>query len=90
MYKNRRYLQAAPFAARTLEAIESADPITGTLKPKPYTGVQFVAIPEFQAIGTRVGQEFSAALAGSITVDRALRNAQTFTERTMKRAGYIK
>ena len=90
LYKNRRYLQAAPFAARTLEAIESADPITGTLKSKPYTGVQFVAIPEFQGIGTRVGQEFSAALAGSITVDRALRNAQTFTERTMKKGGYIK
>ncbi len=90
LYKNPKYLRAAPFAARTLEAIQSADPITGTLKPKPYVGVQFVAIPEFQGIGTRVGQEFSAALAGSVTVEKALRNAQQFTERTMKKGGYYK
>ena len=29
-------------------------------KPVPYTGGQFVAIPEFQGIGTSVGQQFSA------------------------------
>lgn len=90
LYRNPTYLREAPFAARTLAAIQSADPITGTLKPKPYTGIQFVAIPEFQGIGTRVGQEFSAALAGRITVEAALKNAQRFTERTMKRAGYPK
>ena len=90
LYRNPTYLREAPFARRTLEAIQSADPITGTLKPKPYVGIQFVAIPEFQGIGTRVGQEFSAALAGQITVERALRNAQSSTRRTMRRAGYIK
>ena len=90
LYQNPKYLSAAPFAARTLEAIQSADPITGTLKPKPYVGVQFVAIPEFQGIGTRVGQEFSAALAGSVTVEKALKNAQQFTVRTMKKGGYYK
>ena len=36
------------------------------MKPVPYVGVQFVAIPEFQGIGTTVGQQFSAALAGQI------------------------
>ncbi len=89
LYENPRYLAAAPFATQVLKAINSADPVTGTLKPKPYTGVQFVAIPEFQAIGTRVGQEFSAALAkGPSGVDKALKNAQSFTTRAMKRAGY--
>lgn len=88
LYTNPQYTRAAAFAERTLQAINSADPITGTLKPKPYVGVQFVAIPEFQEIGTRVGQEFSAALAGRQTVERALSNAQKFTARTMKRAGY--
>nr|MCH9664291.1 sugar ABC transporter substrate-binding protein [Gammaproteobacteria bacterium] len=89
LYKNSRYRRAAPFADQVLAAINSADPVTGTLKPKPYTGIQFVAIPEFQAIGTRVGQEFSAALAkGPSGVDRALKNAQSFTTRAMKRAGY--
>ncbi len=90
LYTNPQYRREAAFAARTEAAINSADPITGTLLPKPYVGVQFVAIPEFQEIGTRVGQEFSAALAGSQTVEKALSDAQTFTERTMRRAGYYK
>jgi sorbitol/mannitol transport system substrate-binding protein len=60
------------------------------VKPVPYTGVQFVAIPEFQGIGTAVGQQFSAALAGRTSVDQALKNAQMLTEREMKRGGYIK
>ena len=91
LYKNSKYRRDAFFADKVLNAIMTADPITGTLKPKPYTGVQFVAIPEFQAIGTRVGQEFSAALAaGPKGVDSALKKAQSFTARTMKRAGYPK
>jgi len=52
--------------------------------------VQYAAIPEFQGIGTQVGQQFSAALSGSTTVDQALSAAQASTEREMKRAGYIK
>jgi sorbitol/mannitol transport system substrate-binding protein len=53
-------------------------------------GVQFAAIPEFQAIGTTVGQHMSAALAGQTTVDKALKAGQVATERQMKRAGYYK
>jgi sorbitol/mannitol transport system substrate-binding protein len=52
--------------------------------------VQYAAIPEFQGIGTSVGQQFAAALAGSTSVDQALAAAQSSTEREMKRAGYIK
>jgi ABC-type glycerol-3-phosphate transport system substrate-binding protein len=84
------YQKAAPFAATVLEAILSADPSKPTKDPVPYTGVQFVAIPEFQAIGTFVGQQISAALAGQQTVDAALDAAQTQVERDMTRAGYIK
>lgn len=88
LYQNQKYLDAAPFAIKTLAAIDSADPINSTLKPKPYVGVQFAAIPEFQGIGTVVGQQFSAALAGQISVDQALQNAQQSTDRTMQKAGY--
>ncbi|OSQ39405.1 ABC transporter substrate-binding protein [Thalassospira mesophila] len=88
LYQNEKYLDAAPFAIKTLAAIDSADPINSTLKPKPYVGVQFAAIPEFQGIGTVVGQQFSAALAGQVTVDQALANAQESTDRTMQKAGY--
>ena len=35
-----------------------------TVQPVPYTGMQFVAIPEFQDLGTRVSQQISAAIAG--------------------------
>ncbi len=51
LYKNPDYLKAAPFAEMTLDSINSADPTHPTVKPVPYTGVQFVAIPEFQGIG---------------------------------------
>ena len=54
----------------------------------PYTGVQFVAIPEFQSIGATVGQLFSAVVAGQISADDALSQAQAATEREMTRAGY--
>jgi sorbitol/mannitol transport system substrate-binding protein len=89
-YENPEYLKAAPFAQFVLKAIMAADPAHPTAQPVPYTGVQFVAIPEFQGIGTQVGQSLAAALAGQMPVDKALETAQSATERTMKQAGYIK
>lgn len=89
-YALPEYQKAAPFAETVLQAILSADPSKPTKDPVPYTGVQFVAIPEFQAIGTFVGQQVSAALAGQQTVDAALDAAQVQVERDMTRAGYIK
>ena len=90
LYENAAYQEAAPFAEMTLESIKAADPKHPTVDPVPYVGVQFVAIPEFQGIGTAVGQQFSAALAGQISPEQALQNAQMLTEREMKRSGYIK
>lgn len=90
LYENPAYLEAAPFAAQTLAAIEGADTRNPAVEPVPYVGVQYVAIPEFQSIGTTTGQLFSAALAGSVSVDEALASAQEATEREMKRAGYPK
>ena len=89
LYANPEY-QKVPFARMTLESINSADPTDPTVDEVPYVGIQFVAIPEFQGIGTAVGQQFSAALAGSVSVDAALKSAQSMTSRTMKRAGYPK
>jgi sorbitol/mannitol transport system substrate-binding protein len=89
-YENSEYKKAAPFAAFVLQAILAADPAHPTVEPIPYTGVQFVAIPEFQGIGTQVGQSIAATLSGQMSVDQALETAQQATERTMKRAGYIK
>ncbi|EJZ18201.1 sugar ABC transporter substrate-binding protein [Rhizobium sp. Pop5] len=90
LYANADYQKAAAFAKMTLDSINSADPTKPTVKPVPYVGVQFVAIPEFQGIGTAVGQQFSAALAGQMSVDQALKSAQQLVTREMTKAGYIK
>ena len=89
-YETPAYLKAAPFAEFTLGAILAADPSRPTKDPVPYTGIQFVAIPEFQGIGTQVGQSVAAALSGQMTVEKALETAQRATVRTVKQAGYIK
>ncbi|MQW90390.1 ABC transporter substrate-binding protein [Sinorhizobium saheli] len=90
LYENPEYQKAAPFAKMTLDSINSADPKNPAVKPVPYVGVQFVAIPEFQGLGTAVGQVFSAALAGQMSVDQALASAQQLATREMTKAGYIK
>jgi sorbitol/mannitol transport system substrate-binding protein len=89
-YARKEYTEAAPFAAFVLKAIETADPINTTAQPKPYSGVQYVGIPEFQAIGTQVGQMVAAALTGQMPVEQALDAAQRSTARTMQQAGYPK
>ena len=89
LYANPEY-QKVPFAQMTLDSINSADPTKPTVDAVPYTGVQFVAIPEFQGIATSVGQQFSAALAGTTSLDDALKNAQDLTKTEMTKAGYIK
>jgi sorbitol/mannitol transport system substrate-binding protein len=89
-YDNPEYQKAAPFAKTVYEAVASADITKPTKDPVPYQGIQYVAIPEFQGIGTQVGQQIAAALAGQAKVEDALATAQRSAEQTMKRAGYPK
>lgn len=90
LYESADYQAAAPFAKITLDAMNAANTQKASVQDIPYTGGQFVAIPEFQGIGTAVGQQFSAALAGQMSGDDALAAAQANTTREMTRAGYIK
>lgn len=83
------YLKAAPFAAMTQKAIETADPTKPTRDPVPYTGISFVIIPEYQGIGTATGQAIAGALAGQSSVDDALQSAQDNAVEAMTQAGYI-
>ncbi|MBG6204982.1 sorbitol/mannitol transport system substrate-binding protein [Labrenzia sp. EL_13] len=87
LYQNPEY-QKVPFAAMTLESINAANPDSPTVKPVPYVGIQYVAIPEWAGIGTAAGQEFSAMVAGQQTVDEALAKAQANTAEEMEAAGY--
>ncbi|MFK7889588.1 MAG: sugar ABC transporter substrate-binding protein, partial [Granulosicoccus sp.] len=87
LYENENY-KAVPFAQMTLDSILSADPENSTVKPSPYVGIQFAAIPEFAGIATEVSQEFSAVYAGQQTVEEALEKAQALTNDAMEAAGY--
>jgi sorbitol/mannitol transport system substrate-binding protein len=42
----------------------------------PYTGVQYVDIPEFAELGTQVSQQIASAIVGTTTVDQALQRSQ--------------
>lgn len=87
-YDNEKFRQAAVFADAELKALNSADPSDSTLEPTPYVGVQFAAIPEFQAIGTTTGQMISGAVSGSLSVEKALQSANRSADRQMRQAGY--
>ena len=89
-YANPEFQKVAKFAAEEKKAIDSANPNDSTLPKSPYVGVQYAAIPEFQAIGLAVGQQMSAALSGKITVDQALKTSETAATREMTKAGYYK
>ncbi len=90
-YEIPEYQQAAKgFAQPTLDAMQNVDVNQPGVHPQPWTGVQYVAIPEFQDLGTKVSQEISAAIAGRQSVDAALAKAQRYAEETAKEGGYQK
>ena len=67
---------AGDYAQITLDSIAHADSVHPTVDPVPYTGVQYLAIPEFQDLGNQVSQHFGRAIDGTVTVDQALEAAQ--------------
>ncbi|WP_428376279.1 ABC transporter substrate-binding protein [Lichenicoccus sp.] len=89
-YQNADYLKAAPYAPAVLAAMQSADPTHPVDQPVPYTGISYVGIPEWQDIGTDVGQQIAAALSGQESVDAALKQAQDDTVRAMTQGGYLR
>ncbi|PKW07021.1 carbohydrate ABC transporter substrate-binding protein, CUT1 family [Streptomyces sp. 1222.5] len=81
-YENAAYRkEAAAFQEMTREAIESARPNDPGVQPRPAPGIQFVGIPEFTDLGTKVSQEISAAIAGRQSVGTALKKSQALAER---------
>ncbi|CAH2601441.1 Various polyols ABC transporter, periplasmic substrate-binding protein [Rhodovastum atsumiense] len=87
-YDNPEYVKAASFATLVNQAIQTADLRHPSAQPVPYVGIQYVAIPEFQAIGTTVGQALAGALTGQSSVEDALKGAQASVTATMQQAGY--
>lgn len=80
-FENPEYQKvAADYAEPMRRGIEEADPQHPSTQPVPYTGIGFLAIPEFQDLGTRVSQQLSAAIAGQISVDEALEQSQRYAQ----------
>ncbi|MEU0334472.1 sugar ABC transporter substrate-binding protein [Streptomyces sp. NPDC006193] len=84
-YTNAAYRkEAAAFQEMTKQAIESARPNDPGVQPRPAPGIQFVGIPEFTDLGTKVSREISAAIAGRQSVDAALRKSQQLAAKISK------
>ncbi|MFD5280985.1 ABC transporter substrate-binding protein [Streptomyces rubrogriseus] len=80
-YQNPAYVkEAAAFQEMTRKAIEGARPKDPGVQPRPAPGIQFVGIPEFTDLGTKVSQEISAAIAGRQSVEEALKKSQQLAE----------
>uniref|UniRef100_UPI0030F52959 ABC transporter substrate-binding protein n=1 Tax=Euzebya pacifica TaxID=1608957 RepID=UPI0030F52959 len=78
LYETEEYQEAAgAFAEQTLTAIESAPIDMPGTTPRPgLPAVQFVGVPEFQDVGTRCTEQFSAVIAGSVDFDDAIEACQ--------------
>lgn len=87
-YENPNYQEAAPFADMVLESILNVDYDNPAIDPVPYVGAQYVAIPEFQSLGTEISQQIAAALAGDKTVEEAMEEAQRLAEEVADEGGY--
>jgi sorbitol/mannitol transport system substrate-binding protein len=78
LYNNPQYQQQAkPYASITIASINSVDPLHPTLHPVPYTGIQFVDIPQFESLGVQVAQQIAGAIAGTESVSQALKTSQS-------------
>ncbi|HET6707176.1 MAG TPA: sugar ABC transporter substrate-binding protein [Amycolatopsis sp.] len=80
-YDIPEYADAAKaYAKPTLDGIADANQQKVMANPVPYPGIQFVGIPEFQDLGTRVSQQLSAAIAGRQSVEDALKQSQDYAQ----------
>lgn len=82
-YNHPQYQRvASQFADLVLAAIENAP---SNFDKVPYSGHQFVQIPEFQDIGNHLGHLVAEVLAKKVGVEQALTQAQQITEQIMKK-----
>jgi sorbitol/mannitol transport system substrate-binding protein len=80
-YQNPDYQKAAAaFGDITLKSIQEADPTNPGVQPRPTVGIQFVAIPEFADVATKISQDISAAIARDGNVGPALDNGQKLAQ----------
>jgi sorbitol/mannitol transport system substrate-binding protein len=84
-YANPNFQKAtSAFYKLELESIQNADPNNAGLQPRPAPGVQYVGIPEFTDLATRVSEYLADVLAGRSTVKAALDKGQADAEKVAK------
>ena len=88
-YDNTPY-QNNPWSEIELDSINNANPDQPTQEPVPYTGIQYVAIPEFQQLGNSVGRTLAGVLAGNTSVDQMAQSAQKEALQVAKEGEYLK
>jgi sorbitol/mannitol transport system substrate-binding protein len=80
-YANPDYQKAAAdFAKQTLDSISSVDPNHPGVDAQSWNGIQYVGIPEFADLGTKVSSEITAAIAGQESVADALKKSQGYAQ----------
>ena len=85
-YARQEYLDAALFAPLVHSSIEAADITDPADGDVPYLGIQYVAVPQFQSIGTSVGQQLTDAITGTTSLEDAQENSQWVAERITERS----
>ncbi|MEN9735872.1 MAG: hypothetical protein RL129_582 [Actinomycetota bacterium] len=81
-YANADYKKAtAAYYSVVLGSLKAADPLNPGVQPRPTSGIQFVAVPEFADLGTAVSQEVAKAITGGQSVKAALDKGQKLAEK---------
>ena len=80
-YANPNYIAATKaYYSVVLGSLQAADPLNPGVQPRPTSGIQFVAVPEFADLGTAVSQEVAKAITGGQSVKAALDKGQKLAE----------
>jgi len=71
---------SAAYEAPMMAAINASDPDNCQMQKSPAPGCQYLAIPEFENLGTQIGQEMANMVAGKETVAQASSKALTYEQ----------
>ncbi len=88
-YEETKYADN-PWSDIEIKSIEGANPERPTQEPVPYTGIQYVGIPEFQQLGDEVGRSLASVLAGDMSVDEMTELAQRQALEVARQGEYLK
>ena len=88
-YQDTKY-KDNPWAEIEIKSIETANPERPTRQPVPYTGIQYVGIPEFQQLGDEVGRSLASVLAGDMSVNEMTQLSQQQALEVARQGRYLK